>query len=340
MNDFPIQKISYSYKMYSHDNAIIKMNELGSSNTPFIFIISYNTQQSIIEKICDVNINNLLYSFNGLTNENPQHKNKRSLFKINPRPMHFADYEKAFTIVRENILLGNSYLTNLTCSTPIYSDLTLKQIYYTAQAKYKLWLDENFTMFSPETFVRINGSKIVSFPMKGTISASIPNAESILLNDQKEIAEHATITDLIRNDLSSVASNVHVKRYRYVEKLHTNKGDILQTSTEIEGTLPENWKNETGTIIFRMLPAGSITGAPKAKTCKIINEAENYERRFYSGVAGIFDGEKLDSCVMIRFIEQSGKQLFYKSGGGITAKSNALSEYNEMISKIYIPTVL
>ena len=75
----------------------------------------------------------------------------------------------------------------------------------------------------------LKGSGIYSYPMKGTIDASLPNARQELMDDKKEAAEHATIVDLIRNDLSRVASGVRVDRYRYIETLHTNKGDILHS---------------------------------------------------------------------------------------------------------------
>ena len=86
-----------------------------------------------------------------------------------------------------------------------------------------------------------------------------------------------------------------------------------------------------------MLPAGSITGAPKQKTVKIIRETEGYDRGYYTGVFGIFDGRDLDSCVLIRFIENIEGQLVYKSGGGITFQSDPWKEYNEMIKKVYVP---
>ena len=79
--------------------------------------------------------------------------------------------------------------------------------------------------------------------MKGTIDASIPSAAQLLMNDPKEAAEHATIVDLIRNDLSMVANQVSVSRYRYIDTLQTNQGAILQTSSEIQGVLPETIRN-------------------------------------------------------------------------------------------------
>ena len=221
--------------------------------------------------------------------------------------------------------------------TLVNTNLGLKDIFYHSRALYKLWLKETFVVFSPEIFIRIENGRISSYPMKGTIDATLPSATRLLMEDEKEAAEHATIVDLIRNDLSIVADNVSVTRYRYVDTLYTNHGPILQTSSEISGVLPKNYVDHLGEILFRLLPAGSITGAPKNKTIEIIEQAEEYERGFYTGITGYFDGRKLDSAVMIRFIEEQNGQIFFKSGGGITCKSDLENEYNEMKQKVYVP---
>ena len=93
-----------------------------------------------------------------------------------------------------------------------------------------------------------------------------------------------------------------------------------------------------GDILTSILPAGSITGTPKKKTVEILKKIENYDRGFYTGIFGVFDGINLDSSVMIRFIQQEQNgELFYKSGGGITCDSNVNLEYQELIDKIYLP---
>ena len=115
--------------------------------------------------------------------------------------------------------------------------------------------------------------------MKGTIDASLEEAESLLLNDEKEVAEHHTIVDLIRNDLSIVATNVAVERLMYIDRITTNQGDLLQMSSKISGQLPENYPETIGTILAKLLPAGSICGAPKPKTVEIIKQEEYYRPR-------------------------------------------------------------
>ena len=133
------------------------------------------------------------------------------------------------------------------------------------------------------------------------------------MSDKKEAVEHATIVDLIRNDLSRVAEHVRVDKYRYIDVLHTNKGNILQTSSEISGKLPTDYQKHIGNILDAMLPAGSITGAPKDKTMEIIHEAEDYDRGFYTRIKGIYNNGELNSAVMIRFLENDAQGTYFKA---------------------------
>ena len=192
-------------------------------------------------------------------------------------------------------------------------------------------------MFSPECFVKINEDQIFSYPMKGTINADVSNAREILLADTKEMAEHYTIVDLIRNDLSQVSKKVSVTKFRYIDEIKTSDSTLLQVSSEIKGELGVDWQDQLGSLFHKLLPAGSISGAPKDKTVNIIKELELIDRGFYTGVAGIFDGVSVDSAVCIRFIEKEAGQLFFRSGCGITSMSNPELEYQEMIDKIYVP---
>ena len=316
-----------------------RMNRFGSMHCPFFFLIDFDESKCIVEEPSAISPEELLYVFPKATNvpdvamtPYPQQ------FTWEPKPQSFETYQRSFEIVHQNLHLGNSFLTNLTCATPVETDLTLRQLFDHAHARYKLWLKDQFVVFSPEIFVRIEDGLIYSHPMKGTADATDPNSAERLLADEKEAAEHATITDLIRNDLSQVATEVTVTRYRYLDKLQTNHGPLWQMSSEIRGRLPENYCEHLGDLMFRLLPAGSITGAPKKKTVEIIREAETYERGYYTGIMGYFDGKNLDSAVLIRFLEQDSEGNFiFKSGGGITFKSLVINEYNEMKEKVYVP---
>ena len=390
---------------------IDKINRLASQDEPFLFVINYQGDKAFIRQLSDINPEECLFDFEGRGNSSDEMKNNsEKIAEISEKiaeeeiskeeiswqiaPPLYEDYERSFDIVKNNIMAGNSYLTNLTCKVPVSCNLPLEDIFNQAKGKYKLLLrrkrnqaedkaqqkeeesqnkadkmeeefqnktypkEENieeisnpFVCFSPETFVRIKNGRIYSYPMKGTLDASLPDAEKQLMEDRKEAAEHATIVDLIRNDLSRVAENVGVDKYRYIDVLHTNKGDILQTSSEISGRLPEDYRQHLGEILDAQLPAGSITGAPKDKTMQIIQEAEGYDRGFYTGIMGIYDQGELNSAVMIRFIEEEvfpsktengmnsevSRELYFKAGGGITSKSDCRKEYEEVIQKIYLP---
>ena len=314
------------------NDMISKMNRLGAAREAFLFVIDYRAKNGFV--FCNDELNTDFVRFS-MHAQRPQSNAEKPLW--NTFPVSMAHYRKAFEYVQDQICKGNSFLVNLTQPTQLETNLTLESIFEKSHAAYKLWMKDKFTVLSPECFVRIENGCISSFPMKGTIDATIPDAENIILNDSKEKAEHATIVDLIRNDLSMVADRVEVKRYRYIDRLKTNKGDLLQVSSEISGILATDYHKRLGDIIFRLLPAGSICGAPKPKTLEIIEKAEGYDREYYTGIFGFFDGENLDSAVMIRFVEQQPDGLVFKSGGGITSQSDCESEYNELLRKVYVP---
>jgi para-aminobenzoate synthetase component 1 len=329
-----IMNYGFQYPIYKRQQIIELVNGLAQAHVPFLFVIDYHAQNGYVIKLDELDEEFVRFELNGSVTQMPDN---HSHFHWETTPVTYDSFVGKFDEVVSQIKLGNSFLTNLTQPTSISTNLSLLDYYNLGQAKYKLWMKDQFVVLSPETFVKIEGGKISSFPMKGTIDASQPDAESIILNDPKEKAEHATIVDLIRNDLSLVASDVEVKLYRYVEKITTHQSSLLQVSSEIAGTLPDDYLSQLGDILFSMLPAGSICGAPKQKTLEIIDKVEGYARGFYTGVCGCFDGQNLDSAVMIRFLEQSEGGLVYKSGGGITAQSEARKEYEELIQKIYVP---
>jgi para-aminobenzoate synthetase component 1 len=311
------------------------MNEWGHKRVPFLFLIDFEMKKPRLFRLHEIDSEELLYALNGKTNATQNHPTVAGqLVKI---PISIQEYQSKFDYVLRHLVLGDSYLTNLTTKTPITLPSSLSSIFHSVAAKYKVLLSGEFLCFSPETFVKIADDTIFSFPMKGTIDADVEDAEAKILYNQKELAEHVTIVDLIRNDLSLVARQVEVSRFRYIDVIKTQQKNLLQVSSEIRGILPSNWHSLIGDIFFQVLPAGSVSGAPKKKTCEIIRQAEGEDRGYYTGIVGIFDGKTVDSGVMIRFIEKSGDQLFYRSGGGITTQSNLEEEYQEAIQKVYVP---
>ncbi len=322
----------------SRTEAIERIDSLAQSHTPFLFIIDYDMTHCYVLPLDQVDPELIAYDFNGKTNLPAHAAGPIPEVEFHKTPMGKEQYQQGFEHVIHGLKRGDSFLTNYTAATPIQTNLSLLDIFKHTRAKYRLYVKDLFCCFSPEIFVQTRDNTIHTFPMKGTIDASLPHARQTILEDPKEAAEHATIVDLMRNDLSMVASQVQVKDYRYIDTLQTNQGALLQVSSHIQGALSEQALKNIGSTLFRLLPAGSISGAPKAKTCQIIAQAEMHPRGFYTGVAGIFDGHNIDSGVLIRFIAQDDKgNKFFHSGGGITAKSNLDNEYDELIQKVYLP---
>ncbi|HTJ52911.1 MAG TPA: aminodeoxychorismate synthase component I [Cyclobacteriaceae bacterium] len=313
------------------------LNRLGGERVPFLFLVDFEMRKPVVITLGNVNDNDILFDVQGFTNASAKQYDVQHDLSLQKYPIAFNDYKNKFDFVFDRLSYGDSFLTNLTASTEIKINTSLRELFFRSKAKYKLCYKDQFLFFSPETFIQISEGKIFSYPMKGTIDADLPDAENIIVNDQKELAEHVTIVDLIRNDLSQIATDVKVSRFRYIEEIKTNTKNLLQVSSKIEGQLSEDYLSKLGSIIVSLLPAGSVSGAPKKKTLEIIHQAEGEERGYYTGVFGYFDGNKLDSAVMIRYIENKNDKLFYRSGGGITTQSVVEGEYQEMIDKVYVP---
>jgi len=318
-----------------------QINIAASHRSPFVFAIDYNQAEGLFinHPLTESTIQWRVPQATNYKDKVEKDLNAPHPVLFKPHPEAKEIYAKRFEIVMNQLKKGNSFLTNLTVKTPLDMNLTLQQIFAFSDSPYALYIPNKFVCFSPEIFVRIDQhGRISSYPMKGTIDATLPHASQTILQDKKESAEHYTIVDLIRNDLSCIATQVHVDRLRYIDTLHTSRNQLLQVSSEISGQLPEDYLNRLGDILFRLLPAGSITGAPKCSTQQIIDQAEQQSRGYYTGIFGYFDGQTLDTAVMIRFIEQEKNgSYFFRSGGGITAKSNMNLEYEEVIQKIYLP---
>ena len=172
-------------------NIIDRINHLANEKEPFLFVVNYAGSEAYIRKLSEIAIDECLYDFEGITNVKRQ-----SLSSVTKHPTwkvfepNFVDYTKSFETVKSNILRGNCYLANLTCKVAVDCNLTLENIFLRAKGKYKILLIDNnsnrrFECFSPETFVKIKNGMIYSYPMKGTIDASLPEAKQVLMGDKK-----------------------------------------------------------------------------------------------------------------------------------------------------------
>jgi para-aminobenzoate synthetase component 1 len=332
------------------DDVFREMNRLGADRVPFLFIVDFMMHKPIVVRFDEMETSDIYFDINGkkrlpsyfVANEidgsgRSPVRSEQWRSPLSTIPVPFEHYGRAFSRIVLEERAGNSYLVNLTFPTEILTDLTLREIFVTAVAPYRLLVGNDFVVFSPEPFVRIERGLISAFPMKGTIDALVPGARDRLERDEKELAEHVTVVDLLRNDLNIVARGIRVDRFRFFTEIVTNGRRLFQTSSRITGELNDGYETRIGSVLRALLPAGSVTGAPKRKTIEIIRECEDDDRGYYTGVFGWSDGERLESAVMIRYIERRGGRMYYRSGGGVTVYSDHESEYREMCEKIYVP---
>jgi para-aminobenzoate synthetase component 1 len=322
--------------MILNPSFIDKINRFTQAGKPYLFIIDFEGNQPLVLPLDRVAENGIYYDIQGKSNYKYTPVDS---IEMSVQPINSERYFKAFGQIQTHIHQGDTYLINLTFPSMISLNTDLKGVFNASKASFKLLYKDRWVCFSPESFIRIKEDNIFSYPMKGTIDASLPRAKEIILSDPKEQYEHNTIVDLIRNDLSSIADEVVVERFRYVDKIMGSHGSLLQVSSAIRGKLPQDWKSRFGEILGALLPAGSVSGAPKKKTLEIIRKAEGESRGYYTGVFGIFDGQEVESAVAIRFIEKKEDRYYYRSGGGITYMSDDKEEYDELKQKIYVPVI-
>lgn len=188
---------------------------------------------------------------------------------------------------------------------------------------------------SPETLVKLENGVIHTFPLAGTrprgkTEKEDKALEAELLADKKEIAEHNMLVDLGRNDLGKISKFGTVQ----VEKLHSIErySHVMHIGSTVRGEIKE--KHDALDAIEAVLPAGTLSGAPKIRACQLIGELENNKRGIYGGAIGYIDFTgNMDTCIAIRIAYKKNGKVFVRSGAGIVADSVPEKEYEECINK-------
>lgn len=188
---------------------------------------------------------------------------------------------------------------------------------------------------SPETLVKLEGGVLHTFPLAGTrprgkTEAEDKALETELLSDEKELAEHNMLVDLGRNDLGKISKFGTVQ----VEKLHSVErySHVMHIGSTVRGEIREEF--DALDAIRAVLPAGTLSGAPKIRACQLIGELENNKRGIYGGAIGYIDFTgNMDTCIAIRIAYKKNGKVFVRSGAGIVADSVAEKEYEECINK-------
>ena len=188
---------------------------------------------------------------------------------------------------------------------------------------------------SPETLVKLENGVLHTFPLAGTrprgkTPAEDKALEEALLADEKELAEHNMLVDLGRNDLGKVSrfGSVSVERFHCIERY----SHVMHIGSTVRGELREGL--DALDAISAVLPAGTLSGAPKIRACQLIGELENNKRGIYGGAIGYIDFTgNMDTCIAIRSASQKNGRVFVRSGAGIVADSVPETEYQECINK-------
>ena len=188
---------------------------------------------------------------------------------------------------------------------------------------------------SPETLVKLENGTLHTFPMAGTRPRGRDETEDKalekeLLTDEKELAEHNMLVDLGRNDLGKISRFGTVK----VEKLHSVErfSHVTHIGSSVSGKIKEEY--DALDAIEAVLPAGTLSGAPKIRACQLIGELENNKRGIYGGAVGYIDfAGNMDTCIAIRMAYKKNGKVFVRSGAGIVADSVPEREYEECLNK-------
>ena len=188
---------------------------------------------------------------------------------------------------------------------------------------------------SPETLVKLEHDKLYTFPLAGTrkrgeTEAEDQRLEQELLADEKEKAEHNMLVDLGRNDIGKISriASVEVVKYMEIERF----SHVMHIGSTVTGTIRED--KDAVDAVDAILPAGTLSGAPKLRACEIINELEDNKRGIYGGAIGYLDFTgNLDTCIAIRLAFAKNGKVYVRSGAGIVADSVPEKEYEECINK-------
>ena len=279
--------------------------------------------------------------FDKFQNYTPQ---KRQNLYIECKPViSFEEYASALKKIKNEISEGNTYEVNYTYDYEINfqeNDFELFEfLLNTQKTPYNFYIKNDYDTvlsFSPELFFTLQNNHIVTKPMKGTIKRGNSKQEDELLknflhNDEKNRAENVMIVDLLRNDLGRIAKTGSVKVTKLFE-IETHK-TLHQMTSQIEADL--NSDTTLYDIFKAIFPCGSITGAPKISTMKIIEKVEKGARNIYCGAIGLISPEKMIFSVPIRILQkQSNKKNFYcRVGGAIVWDSDIQEEWEETVTK-------
>ena len=253
-----------------------------------------------------------------------------------------SEFEDAVRKVQDYIRQGDIYQANLTQRFSGKTTLSSYELYRDLRrfspAPFGAFLNfehSHILSNSPERFIKCVDNKVETRPIKGTRPRGKTESEDLalekeLLSDEKELAEHNMLVDLGRNDIGKISEigSVNVDKYLSIERF----SHVMHIGSTVTGTLRKDL--DSLAAIDSILPAGTLSGAPKIRACEIINELENNKRGIYGGAIGYIDlSGNVDTCISIRIAFARNNKVFIRSGAGIVADSVPDNEFDECLNK-------
>lgn len=347
----------YDYIKYSEPSLNLDAEDDGNFKDIdlmlFDKVIAFDNKENKIILICNMQTDNFEQNYNSAVKELEIMKNtvlngetaeiEKPCLKTEFTPLfNQQEYgkmvERAKHYIREGdifqVVLSNRLEAEMTGSL-FYTYLKLRNSNPSPYMFYFSSDDIEIAGASPETLVKLNNGTLYTYPLAGSRPRGETQAEDIalekeLLADPKELSEHNMLVDLGRNDLGKISKfgSVSVEKYhnilRFSHIMHigsTVKGEIRDDKTAIDA-------------VDAVLPAGTLSGAPKIRAMEIINELENNKRGIYGGAIGYIDFTgNLDTCIAIRIAYKKKGRVYVRSGAGIVADSDPIKEHTECINK-------
>ncbi|HHZ05985.1 MAG TPA: anthranilate synthase component I [Clostridiales bacterium] len=346
----------FAYSMIGYTEPTLKIKESKFNDFDVMLfdkVIAYDHLRQKIVIMVNIGTNNIMEQYGKACGELA---NITALISSAPQTIvnkgsckpHFTcnvskdEYCNIVTKVKEHIVDGDIFQAVI--SRQFVSDYTdslmdaYRVLRTTNPSPYMVYLhmgDEEIISTSPETLVRLQNGRVTTFPVAGSRPRGKTELEDIqmendLLNDEKELAEHNMLVDLGRNDLGRICAfgSVEVTKYKMVHKY----SKIIHLCSQVEGNIASNC--DSISAIESVLPAGTLSGAPKIKACQLIEKYEKVPRGIYGGALGYLDfAGNMDTCIAIRMAVKKDNKVYVQAGGGIVADSIPQLEYEESGNK-------
>lgn len=327
LNDYDVMLFD---KVIAYDHLKQKICVIVNMSTDKI-LENYGKATAEIEKIINL-INNV--------SPLPELKGKmKTEFECNVTEEEYCDIvEKTKEYIRNGDIFQAVISRKFTCKyegSLINAYRVLRTINPSPYMVYMNIDDDEIISTSPETLVRLQNGRLYTFPVAGSRPRGKTDEDDIaleksLLSDEKELSEHNMLVDLGRNDLGRISKfdTVEVTKYMVIHRY----SKIMHICSQVESNINDNC--DAMDAIESVLPAGTLSGAPKIRACEIIEEQESLPRDIYGGALGYMDfSGNLDTCIAIRMAVKKNDNVYIQAGGGIVADSVPKSEYEESANK-------